>query len=130
MANKITIEDPDKTVTFTLDGAALTASSPEIVSFIKELEDLSSVCGSPGGLDIWQVENGLPVYDYYMKSKDQREFTEAVRIMDGDFGDATHTFNVPDEWSTKELDAYFKLRRSSTQMLYDLHISKIVAKWK
>ena len=88
---KIIIEDPTKTVTFTLrDDSDMVASTPKILEFLTQVENLASVICCPQGLDKWEVSNGLPTYDYYMKSKNGRTFTETVKITGDAFKNATH----------------------------------------
>lgn len=102
---------------------------------IRELLDLIS--GLEGvmidGLKKLDMINGPPVFDYYMKTKAGREFGETVTVEVGGqmlgYDDVLFTFDVPDEWSNKELIAYFAVRRLTTQMFLESYISEVIITW-
>jgi len=125
---KIRISDPNVSIVMELHtDSELTFINPDVRQFTDLIKTLDSVVN--GGLKKWEVLNGLPVYDYYMKDKSGREFIETVRIIDGNFDDAKHSFTVPDEWEKKELDVYFQVRRLSTKLLYEHKIVSIKINW-
>jgi len=124
---KLEFIDYHKTVTIRTD-EDIDMTNPRINEFLKLLAQFEGVVKS--GMKILEMINGPPVYDYYMKSADDREFTETVTVDGHPIGEVLFTFNVPDPWSQSEVDAYFLIRRLTTEMFLDHFISDVVVKWK
>ena len=123
---KLEFVDYHKTVTIRTE-QDIDMTNPKIQQFLLLLAQFEGVVKT--GMNTMEMINGPPVYDYYMKSGDDREFTETVTVDGLSIEDVLFTFNVPDPWSQSEVDAYFLIRRLTTEMFLDHFIADIVVKW-
>lgn len=128
MAKKILYEGPNVKIDFTLHSdSTLKLQNKKVREFIDKLITLDIVSGN--SIKKFEVLNGLPIYEYTMTRTDNKVWYQEVRINDGDFNVACHKFDVPDFWCNKIIEVYFELRRMSTVLIYENHITSIKVTW-
>ena len=124
---KIEYTDYTKTVTIRSENEIL-LTNLRIGKFLELLTTFEGVVKT--GMKKMEIINGPPVYDYYMQAGDDREFTETVTVDALKPENVQFTFDVPDPWSQEEVEAYFNIRKITTDMFLDHLITDIVVKWK
>jgi len=128
VAKKLEYKDANINVVITLDNdSLLTLENPYISSFLSSLFNLQGASGST--MKSFDCTNGLPIYEYIIKRKDDTIWGQNVLIDDSNIEDSSHSMNVPDFWPIKIIQCIMESRKISTELMFLHKVTSISVKW-
>ena len=105
----------------------LTLENDKVMTFLTSVFNLGAVSGN--NIKTFNCTNGLPIYEYIIKRKDDAIWNQEVEINDGAMENSAHKMDVPEFWDIKVIQCIMEVRKLSTELMYEYKVSAISVKW-